>query len=118
VVWSFLLVEDDEKVRPHVASMLEEIGCAVTEAASGDEALKLIKAGTELSVLFTDCMMPGRLDGPGLAREAWHRMPALPVLFTSGVHSSAGLPTGGGKVQFLAKPYTSQQLAQALLSIC
>jgi signal transduction histidine kinase/FixJ family two-component response regulator len=113
-----LLVEDEEKVRLYAASMLEELGCRVTQAANGDEALKLLEGGTQASVLFTDCMMPGTLDGPQLARKVWHRMPGLPVLFTSGVRTATRVPSRGGHTQFLAKPYTSRQLAEALLSIC
>ena len=112
-----LLVEDDEKVRRYAASMLEELGCTVTEAASGDEAIKLVENGTDVAVLFTDCMMPGRLDGPRLAEQVWRRIPDLPVLFTSGVRNATGLPSNGGKMQFLAKPYTAGELTDALISI-
>lgn len=113
-----LLVEDEEKVRHLAGSMLEELGCLVVEAANGDEADTLLAEGTEFSVLFTDCMMPGQLDGQRLALKARRQYPDLAILFTSGVRDASGLQLDGNRVRFLAKPYTSGQLANAIIRLC
>jgi signal transduction histidine kinase len=113
-----MVVEDEERLRELARSMLEEMGCETAVADSGEAALRQLESGVEISLLFTDCMMPGRLDGPALAMEARRRYPQLPVLFTSGVRG--GVETIGrdrSSVAFLPKPYTSQQLRGAIRAL-
>jgi signal transduction histidine kinase len=112
-----LLVEDEEKVRRLAGSMLAELGCAVVEAANGEEAAMILADRPDLDLLFTDCMMPGRLDGPGLAIEARRLVPSMPILFTSGVRDDVGLPAEERNLRFLAKPYTIAQLSDALVEL-
>jgi two-component system, sensor histidine kinase len=53
-----LAADDNETNRIILASLLKELGCAVTLASSGEEALDLLE--TEVfDVLFLDCRMPG-----------------------------------------------------------
>jgi CheY-like chemotaxis protein len=87
----------------------------VTVAESGDVAMGLLENESAISLLFTDCNMPGDLDGPGLAMEVRRRLPGLPVLFTSGVRGrveSVGNDTQS--VAFISKPYTSSELNSAI----
>lgn len=113
-----LLVEDEETVRELASSMLEEMGCSVRAVANGDEAMQELEAGMAVSLLFTDCMMPGRLDGPGLAKRVQQCMPDLPVIFTSGVHRGLGSITDSADNRlFLAKPYSADQLEGALRTL-
>ena len=113
-----LLVEDEDRVRSMAASMLEELGCNVVTAESGDEALSIVEGGQEISALFTDCLMPGRLDGANLALTMRRRMPHLPVLFTSGYRGGVNtLNLDDAGTAFLPKPYSSAQLADHLAAI-
>jgi CheY-like chemotaxis protein len=113
-----LLVEDEARVREMARSMLEEMGCEVSVSENGEAAIGELEALTgseEISLLFTDCMMPGALDGLGLATEARRRFPELPVLFTSGIW--AGVDRIGSDTRnlaFLPKPYTAEQLDLAI----
>jgi signal transduction histidine kinase len=112
-----LLAEDESQVRELARSMLEEMGCKVTVSDCGDAAVAHLKAD-DVSLLLTDCMMPGRLDGAGLALEARRRRPDLPVLFTSGIW--AGVDRIGSDTRnlaFLPKPYTAEQLKSAILAL-
>jgi CheY-like chemotaxis protein len=77
-----LLVEDNEKVREVAAAMLEALGCETVTAGSAREALEVFP-GSEIDVLFTDCVMPGEVDGPGLAMILEKKKPSLAILFTS-----------------------------------
>jgi DNA-binding LytR/AlgR family response regulator len=63
--------------------------------------------------LFTDVVMPGRLRGPDLAKEARQIVPGLAVLFTSGYTQNAMGQSGrlGPDVNLLSKPYRREQLA-------
>lgn len=112
-----LLVEDDDRVRTMAEGLLEELGCPVVSAASGDEALRLLEQRDDVSLLFSDCMMPGALDGPGLAAEVRRRWPQIRVLLTSGVGGYPACAAEGGDTPFLAKPYSAPQLRDSILSL-
>ena len=110
-----LLVEDEEIVRRLARRMLTGLGYRVTEAASGTEALALVRAGVRPDLLLSDVIMPG-MSGPELVHELEALMPALPVLFVSGypgdvVTGRGALPPG---VPLLDKPFTREGLAAAL----
>ena len=112
-----LLVEDEEKVRALAASMLEELGVDVVSAANGDEAARLFEQDAGISALFTDCMMPGTLDGPRLAESLRSRIPDLPVLFTSGFLGMNSIEMNWRGIAFLRKPYSAAELADALAAL-
>ena len=117
-----LLVEDEAQVRDLAQSMLEDMGCVVSIAASGKAAIgeleKMADSGAGLSLLITDCMMPGRLDGASLALEMRRRLPDLPVLFTSGIWAGVDrIGTDSHSLAFLPKPYTAEQLGSAIGSL-
>ncbi len=105
-------------IRPKVVvARLEEEGYRVIQAATGREALALIATHPEISLLFTDIVMPGGMFGDELAREARMLRPDLKVLFTSGYAepSLAGRELAEGS--WLKKPYTSKELAARLRSL-
>ncbi|SMF14470.1 His Kinase A (phospho-acceptor) domain-containing protein [Tistlia consotensis] len=110
-----LLVEDDDDVREVARGMLEALGCRVEVATSGDEALEREPGLEDLSILFTDCVMPGSLDGLSLAAAFRRRRPEVAVLTTSAYHEFVHTaPRGADAPAFLAKPYTQDELAAAL----
>ncbi|HEX2257405.1 MAG TPA: ATP-binding protein [Afifellaceae bacterium] len=113
-----LVVEDEAQVRELARSMLEEMGYKVAVADSGESALRQLQSESGFSILFTDCMMPGRLDGPALAMEARRLDPKLRILFTSGVQGRAEVTGEAGRNDgFLPKPYTAEQLARAIRAL-
>lgn len=113
-----LLVEDETGVRGLAKSMLEEMGCKVSAADSGEAALGYLETASGISLLFTDCMLPGSLDGSALALEARRRVSDLPVLFTSGIWAGVDrIGTDTHKFAFLPKPYTAEQLSSAILAL-
>src|SRR5207244_503921 len=63
---------DDREVREVALAVLEGAGYRVLEAATGDDAHRLLIAHQDLrvDVLFTDVVMQGRLDGDVLAATA------------------------------------------------
>jgi CheY-like chemotaxis protein len=107
-------VEDEAPLRRLVARILGDLGYRVFVAGSGPEALELLEdLGERPDLLITDVVLPGGLQGDGLARELVAAAPGLPVLYMSGhprdtiVH--AGRLDEG--VSFLGKPFTPQGLA-------
>jgi PAS domain S-box-containing protein len=114
-----LIVEDNEEVRATGADMLSELGYSVLKAKDADAALTIIESGVAIDVLFTDVVMPGKLQSSELGRTAQKRLPKIAVLFTSGytdntiVHGDR-LDEG---VDLLNKPYTREELARKLRQI-
>ena len=114
-----LLVEDDEALRSVIALMLETLGQDVRVAASGHEALGLLRSeAADAQVLLTDLVMPG-MSGLELRHEALRLRPGLQVILMSGYASEVanreGLTAATGP--FLQKPFTSAILAQELASL-
>ncbi len=90
-----LVAEDEETVRDILVTILERAGYQVTSAASGDEAFEAFEADPTFDLLVTDIVMPGTLQGTGLAKALRERWPDLPVLFMSGYASEATVHGNG-----------------------
>jgi CheY-like chemotaxis protein len=107
---SVLVVEDNDDVRELAEQVLEMAGYAVKSAASGEQALELLRQGIRVDLLFTDVIMPGGMNGLDLVKYARLLRPSLPVLVTTGYMDE--LPQGGrgGGLDILAKPYRQEDL--------
>jgi PAS domain S-box-containing protein len=107
-----LLVDDDPLVVASTTSMLEELGHdSITVAASGDEALAVLRQDGNFDLLLTDHMMPG-MTGVQLATRARNLHESLPIVIASGFADLDGL--AGMKWPRLRKPYGLSDLAAAL----
>jgi two-component system cell cycle sensor histidine kinase/response regulator CckA len=113
---TILLVEDEEAVRAFAARALISRGYQVYEAASGVEALEVMKdAGGKVDLVVSDVVMP-ELDGPSLLKELRKTHPDLKIIFVSGYAEDAfrkNLPDGE-IFHFLPKPFSLKQLAVAV----
>ena len=79
-----LVVEDNHDLLAFSTAALNRLGYRTAQAEDAASALEILDRTSEVSILFTDIMLPGGMDGVTLAREAQRRRPALKVLFTSG----------------------------------
>lgn len=104
-----LVVEDEPLVRLFVAELLIEAGFRVIEAANAAEALTILGAGLEVSVLLADVDMPPGINGYELSHEVHRRWPDVEILVTSGRQwpEQGDLPSGAA---FLAKPCPNDSL--------
>lgn len=113
---SILVVEDDLAVQATVVDMLRGLGYRVLKANNGDQALRILKDGAMVDLLFTDVVMPGTVRSPELAKQAKQLLPEIRVLFTSGYTQNAIVH--GGRldpgVHLLSKPYGREQLARKI----
>ena len=109
---TILLVDDDEVVRNVVSTMLEELGYRVLNVADGPAALAALEREPDVSLLFTDVVMPG-MSGRQLAERALQLRPQLRVLYTSGYTQNAIVHNGrlDAGVELISKPYDREQLA-------
>jgi signal transduction histidine kinase len=106
---SVLVVDDDAAVRHVAVEMLKDLGCAVTEAPGGVEALILLDGpARDVEVAIIDYAMPG-MNGLQLARALRARQPILPLVLATGYaelgEDSATLFNG-----LLRKPFTIREL--------
>ena len=110
-----LLVEDEPLIRMMTTDMLDALGFAATEAATGAEALAIDDGALAgLAGLVIDLGLP---DHPGeeVARRLRQRRPDLPIILTTGADASTALArlAGGGPAVALEKPYHFKELEQA-----
>jgi two-component system, response regulator PdtaR len=108
-----LIVEDDFLTRMNTAQMIEEAGFDVVEAANADDAIQVLEARLDITVVFTDVQMPGSMDGLKLAAFIRGRWPPLKIVATSGyvIVPQRHLPDGA---RFLPKPYSLNQILRTL----
>jgi CheY-like chemotaxis protein len=105
-----LVVDDEDLVRLVTADMLVELGYEVVEAASAEEALRMIGNGPRVDLVVTDHLMPG-MTGTDLARAIRNDRPDLPVLIISGY---AEMDDIASDLPRLAKPFRKDELAARL----
>src|SRR3954469_7881136 len=108
-----LIVEDELLLRMDAAEVIKSGGFEVVEAAHADDAIEILEARPDITVVFTDIQMPGSMDGLKLARAVRGRWPPIKIVATSGLVDVAesDLPEGG---RFLPKPYSPTQIAGLL----
>jgi CheY-like chemotaxis protein len=107
------VVEDEPMVRDFSVSALEEAGYRVLAAEDGPSGLALLDAHPETTLLFTDVVLTGPMNGRKVADEAVRRRPDLKVLFTTGYTRNAIVHHGvlDPDVHVIIKPYTLETLA-------
>jgi CheY-like chemotaxis protein len=108
-----LIVEDESLLRMDAAEMIGAAGFEVIEAANADQAIEVLEARRDITVVFTDIQMPGSMDGLKLARAVRGRWPPIKIIATSGRphFSETDLPEGG---RFLPKPYSPAEVTGVL----
>jgi CheY-like chemotaxis protein len=93
-----LIVEDELLLRMDAVDMIAAAGFEALEAGNADEAIEILEARPDVSVVFTDIQMPGSMDGLKLARAIRGRWPPIKIVATSGRPNvgEPDLPEGGG----------------------
>ncbi|KRE04265.1 hypothetical protein ASE61_25760 [Bosea sp. Root670] len=111
-----LVVEDDPVIRLDLASMIEDAGIVVVEAANADEAILALESRRDISVVFTDIEMPGSMDGLKLAFAVRDRWPPVTIIISSGRVSPASdeMPANA---TFLPKPHSEERVIATLRAV-
>jgi PAS domain S-box-containing protein len=108
---TILLVEDDAMVRQSTKRMLKDAGYEIIDAENGEIAFQTLSKRTDIDLVFTDVVMPGRYNGFDVAKEAKTLYPEIAVLITSGYIGSIKTPNEYSDYSpILQKPYTKQIL--------
>ena len=108
-----LVVEDESLIRFMLSDYLAECGFDVREAASADDAVRMLEDEADgVDAVFTDVHLPGRMDGFALARWVRAHCPETAILLASGVAVRDDAVRQGIAVEaFLQKPYDLHELA-------
>jgi PAS domain S-box-containing protein len=106
-----LLVEDNPDVATASTGLLEQLGYAVRWVSDAEAALAEI-AAEGIDLVFSDIVMPGKMDGLTLAQTIRGKYPRLPILLTTGYSDTLRRTSLG--FQILKKPYEIHELSQAL----
>ncbi len=103
-----LLVDDDDGVRAFVRSRLEASNVVVTEAATGEDALRMMNGGVDLVIL--DIGLPG-IDGFTVLRLLRERF-NTPVIVVSANDAEADrvLALEIGADDYVVKPFLPREL--------
>jgi CheY-like chemotaxis protein len=112
-----LLVDDDARNIFALSSVLERHGMHVLTATTGREAIELIAANSDISIVLMDIMMP-EMDGYETiqhirARGAFRRLPIV-ALTAKAMKGDREKCLEAGASDYLAKPVNTEQLLTML----
>jgi len=110
---TILVVEDESALREIAQQFLEIMGYTVVTATNGEEGLAQLREVPEISILFSDILMPGGMNGYELATQALIQKPHMKIILTSGYIDGPASSDGEGyKGEILTKPYSLSDLMQ------
>jgi CheY-like chemotaxis protein len=111
---TILVVDDDEDVLTMASACLSEQGYEVLQAKNGVEGLDILEQDVRVDLLFTDIVMPGKIDGFELAHRARRLRPKIRILYTSGFLKELPRAEQAGHGDLLPKPWKITRLEDAV----
>ena len=108
-----LIVDDEPALAELVRAWIKEAGHTAVMAHSADDALALL-AVRKFDILLTDIVMPGQLDGIGLAQEASVLYPAMKIFLMSGYSKETAMNRSDIPWALLVKPFRREELDAVL----
>ena len=110
-----LVIEDDQAIQSLVEDALTEGGFEPAIAASGEEAVTLLKGGLiKYRALVTDINLLGRIDGWEVAKQAREIDPVFPIIYMTGAAAELWASHGVPNSILLTKPFAPAQLVTAV----
>jgi CheY-like chemotaxis protein len=94
------------------STFFEHLGYETVYGDSAEAALRLLAEGANIDLVFSDIVMPGTMDGVGLAREIQSLYPNLPVILTTGYSDAA--QAAPPNLRILRKPFDAGTLKRFL----
>ncbi|HXD44321.1 MAG TPA: PAS domain S-box protein [Pseudolabrys sp.] len=107
-----LVVDDNPDVAQVTSSLFEQMGYDTSLRDSAESALQFLAQGKRADLVFSDIVMPGSIDGIGLANEIRVRYPSLPVILSTGYTDSAQKVPDG--LHVLRKPFDTDTLTRVV----
>jgi CheY-like chemotaxis protein len=115
-----LVVDDNDTLRTAISLTLEEMGCEVSQAGNGSEAL-VMQQSRPAEVLLTDLIMPEK-EGIEVIQEFRRRYPEVTIIaMSAGGRMSARdllkMANNLGASYTLTKPFSKDQLAETMMKV-
>lgn len=111
MIYSILVVEDEDDVRELVSMSLRHRGFSVLSVPNAEVALQILMEQVKFDLLFTDIVMPGIIDGFELADRAKRLQPDLKILYATGFAHVSRRPMDQLHGKLIQKPYRPDELA-------
>ncbi len=111
-----LVVEDEPGVRLFALRCLASLGYSTVSAESAAKALEILALDSNIDIVFSDIVMPGKLSGRDLARLVSDKYPHIKILLTSGYENLNEL-VDSDAMHILRKPYDRTELASTLSNL-
>ena len=112
-----LVVDDSKTIRLLLREQLNTLGCEVTEAGDGHQALKRLKKMPQVDLVLVDWNMP-EMDGISFVRavraeSAYATLPLMMVT-TNAEFAQITLALEAGANEYIMKPFTADILREKL----
>jgi CheY-like chemotaxis protein len=110
-----LAIDDDPDFREGLEDVLDDLGYAVTAAASGREALEALRTEPRPDVILLDLRMPD-MDGRTFRREQQRdsTLSQIPCVIVSGSREVEEEARSLGAAAVLAKPFRVRTLIDSI----
>ena len=108
-----LVVEDEMVLRMRAVDIVEDAGFTAIEATNADQAISVLEARSDISLLLSDIQMPGSIDGLKLAHAVHERWPDVKIILVSG-HINPSNQERPENSRFFGKPINSKQMIAEL----
>ena len=117
VAASILVIDDDRDMRRVLRDFLVRSGYGVIEAATGDEALRLIES-TPVDVVILDKEMPG-MNGFEVLASLRRQRPETPVIFITafGGPEVAEESRRRGARRYVEKPFRVTEVVETVQAV-
>jgi len=115
---SILIVDDEPTLLSFADYTLKSLGYKVYCAENVDTALTILNH-SRIDLLFSDVVMPGKINGYALAEKALTINPEIKILLTSGYADKSGSNEEYDNYNFplLEKPYSRLSMSKKLRSV-
>ncbi|KFK97653.1 MULTISPECIES: ATP-binding protein [unclassified Serratia (in: enterobacteria)] len=109
-----LVLEDENDVRHTLCEHLHQLGYLTLDSADSQEALAMLRQTADITLLISDLMLPGELNGVQVINQARAVNPRLSTLLISGQDMRQHSEDESLDIELLRKPFSQRQLASAL----
>ncbi len=113
-----LVVDDEALIAMALEAALEDAGHRVATAANGRQGLERLAEEPRPEIVLLDMMMPV-MNGPAMlaAMAADPDLRGIPVIVLSSLPEEAIRDRAGGAAAILRKPYTAEQVLDAIARV-
>ncbi len=112
-----IFIDDERGIRDSISMILPRYGFAVVTAATAAEGLSLIQKNADtISLVITDLMLPGGIDGMDVLEKVKEIDQTIPVIMITafGNIDTAVTAMKKGAFTFIAKPFEYKVLIQQM----